>query len=191
VIALDSDYLQHGSRVGLGSRKVLALCLDCQSPISRQSIRCRRCAGKFKKRKNNLLHRALVSLPTKDCVPWEGSLNEDGYGNVSIHYNGECRAHRCVYVEVFGPIPEGLELDHGCRNRACVNPEHLEPVLHVENVRRGSRAEQQKSETHCKNGHEYTEENTGRRKTGHRYCRTCHRANSKKSWLKKKNLLEA
>jgi hypothetical protein len=75
---------------------------------------------------------------------------------------------------VVGEIPEGLELDHLCRNTLCVNPDHLEPVTHAENIQRGHAA--RGPVTHCRRRHEMTAENSyfdGR--TGKRYCRSCQR----------------
>ena len=78
-------------------------------------------------------------------------------------------AHRQSYVFVVGEIPDGLELDHLCRNPPCCNPEHLEPVTHAENMARYAR-----TNTHCGNGHEWTEENTYMFR-GKRQCRGCNR----------------
>lgn len=71
------------------------------------------------------------------CWRWTGFVSDDGYGRISRHYGESC-AHRYFYRELVGPIPPGMELDHLCRNRGCVNPAHLEPVTHQENVRRGA-----------------------------------------------------
>lgn len=81
-------------------------------------------------------------------------------------------AHRVAYEEIMGPVPEGLELDHLCRTRSCVNPSHLEPVTHRENMNRGDVATRRK--THCPKGHPYDEENTGIY-NGYRNCRACAR----------------
>jgi hypothetical protein len=73
------------------------------------------------------------------CWIWLGHINSGGYGTTSRQSNGvrrRLKAHRAFYEEARGPIPDGMQLDHLCGNRACVNPDHLEPVSGVENVRR-------------------------------------------------------
>lgn len=82
-------------------------------------------------------------------------------------------AHRVAYELLIGPIPEGLDIDHLCRNRSCVNPAHLEPVTRGENVRRGARG---RLVTHCPQGHAYDEPNTYVDPQGLRHCRACRRA---------------
>src|SRR5699024_1617461 len=84
-------------------------------------------------------------------------------------------AHRVSYETFAGPIPEGLDLDHLCRNRSCVNPEHLEPVTRSENLRRSPLMARGQDKTHCPHGHEYSPENTRITKAGARACRTCER----------------
>lgn len=76
---------------------------------------------------------------TTRCFIWSGKLNNKGYGKVVLDARMQY-AHRAMYEQEVGPIPEGLEIDHRCRNRACVNPSHLEPVLHPVNQRRGKNA---------------------------------------------------
>lgn len=103
------------------------------------------------------------------CWLWTGPLTELGYARVTI--NGHrTYAHRHAYQLLVGPIPEGLELDHVCRNRACVNPAHLEPVTHQENAARGLMG---RLKTHCPQGHALVPGNLA--KDRHRKCLTCKR----------------
>lgn len=86
------------------------------------------------------------------CWEWTASLLTGGYGQ----YRSRC-AHRVAWELLVGPIPPGMELDHLCRNRRCVNPDHLEPVTHLVNVQRGARNGHERAKTHCPAGHPYAE----------------------------------
>ncbi len=110
-----------------------------------------------------------------DCWTWKLTPRADGYGRT--HWRGRSRqAHCAVYEMLVGPIPEGRELDHLCRNRICVNPAHLEPVTHRVNCLRGeSPAAHNARKTHCKRGHSFNEANTYFARDGSRHCRICHR----------------
>ena len=81
--------------------------------------------------------------------------------------------HRWAYIDAHGSIPEGLQIDHLCRNRACINVDHLEAVTQFVNKSRGEAGKHNKDKTHCPHGHEYTEENTWRNHRGWRWCRAC------------------
>lgn len=109
------------------------------------------------------------------CWIWSGPCDSDGYGKVT--WSGRFRrAHRVAYELSIGPIPEGLQLDHLCRDPGCVNPAHLEPVTHQENMRRGLHGG---LTTHCPAGHPYDETNTYRPPgTNQQRCRTCLREHS-------------
>lgn len=104
-----------------------------------------------------------------------------------MRVNGKKRGvHRVVYELEYGPIPEGRELDHLCRNRACVNPKHLEIVSHRENCLRGvAPAAQNARKTHCKYGHPLSGGNLHMRKDGGRMCLACQERRSLKCWQRK------
>ena len=100
---------------------------------------------------------------TGDCWVWTGARTGANYG--VTRWEGSLQGvHRVIYMTLVGPIPAGLHLDHLCRNTGCVNPDHLEPVTVKENNRRGILAQVNRDraakQTHCKQGHEYTPENT-------------------------------
>lgn len=111
------------------------------------------------------------------CWEWHGDLQTDGYGRIWL--NGKTRyVHRVLYEEFRGPIPDGVQIDHLCRNRCCANPRHMELVTSGENTLRGEGLTAQNArKTHCVNGHEFSEENTRRYGPDGRYrmCRACQR----------------
>jgi len=109
------------------------------------------------------------------CWEWQGATTT-GYGRFHIaHGHPLMLAHRYSYTTLVGPVPDGLDLDHLCRNRRCVRPDHLEPVTHRENLLRSplTWAARRSAQTHCVHGHEFTPENTFRQHHGTRGCRTC------------------
>lgn len=133
---------------------------------------------------------ALVQVNLGECWLWLGSKSKDGYGQFILSARrGEKRIriapYRFIWEHINGPMPEGLEPDHTCNNRQCVNPEHIEPVTHAENQRRSYQrgrkrihvdfAGGRKRGTHCPKGHEYTDSNTYYTPHGSVYCRECNR----------------
>jgi hypothetical protein len=127
-----------------------------------------------------LLTRVLVQ---DGCWEWTGWHNTKGYARVQIDGDHQ-GVHRVIYELVIGPIPAGMTLDHLCRNTACVNPWHLEPVSLSENVRR-----QHAARTHCKRGHAFTPENTRHRPQG-RVCITCQNAWAREKRARLKTTIE-
>jgi len=110
---------------------------------------------------------------SNNCWEWISAKTEAGYGE--FYYKGKpVYAHRLSYELLIGEIPDGLHIDHLCRNRGCVNPEHLEPVKQGENLRRGEHVNQNKFKTHCVHGHEFNEKNTMiRRRPNRKPSREC------------------
>ena len=111
-----------------------------------------------------------------DCWTWTGGTT-NGYGRFSPSKDApQYGAHRWAWEHLVGPISDGMQIDHLCRNTLCVNPDHLEVVPPRVNILRAyglARANSEK--THCPQGHEYTAENTLVLQGGGRSCRTCMR----------------
>jgi hypothetical protein len=110
------------------------------------------------------------------CWLWTGFIWRSGYGCFWQEDGASTRAHRFAYEHFVGPIPDGLVLDHLCRVRHCVNPDHLEPVTERENILRGeSSAAESARRTHCVHGHPFSGDNLRIATSGQRVCRTCER----------------
>lgn len=121
------------------------------------------------------IERASIPEPNSGCILWLAGTSYSGYGILRIA-GKQYRAHRVAYELAHGPVPDGLVLDHLCRVRSCINPDHLEPVTQLVNVQRGA-----KNVKFCKSGHEFTPENTLVRTRGdgtqtlRRTCLACKR----------------
>lgn len=122
------------------------------------------------------------------CWIWTAAKNRRGQGQFGVgsQTDGTRRlevAYRWAYEATVGPVPDGLELDHLCRTPSCVRPDHLEPVTHQENMRRGRYG----AATHCPHGHPYDEANTYRNpNSGNRLCRACGREAALRYYRRKK-----
>lgn len=110
-----------------------------------------------------------AELDGNGCFVWTASKTYEGYGRIGVDGKNKL-AHRVAYSEVVGDIPDGLTVDHLCRNKSCINPMHMEIVTLKENIQR--RPQWQSLKTHCKSGHEFTVINTYKY-NGFRYCKQC------------------
>jgi hypothetical protein len=130
---------------------------------------------------------------TGDCWTWQSAKNRKGYGEFFLSHNKvrkKIYAHRYAYELLVDPIPDGLVIDHLCRNPSCVRPSHLEPVTTRENVLRGtSPSAKNVDKTHCPQGHPYDEANTEYPMPGERRCITCRRA-ERRSYMARRRAQE-
>lgn len=113
------------------------------------------------------------------CWIWHGTIASNGYGRFWIQ-GRFVQAHRWSYAAAGGLLPPSLVLDHLCRTRLCVRPDHLEPVTYRENAQRGAKG---RMVTVCASGHDYTPENTYIKPNGCRDCRTCRRNRKRKGYI--------
>lgn len=117
---------------------------------------------------------------TGTCWLWTDKPDSNGYGVIVLEDGRNYKVHRVVYELCVVPIPKGLEIDHLCRNRICVNPEHMEPVTTRVNIMRGNGIMAKEArQTHCKYGHPFDATNTIIHYTGGRSCLECHRTASR------------
>lgn len=116
----------------------------------------------------------LKYIITNECWLWRASKLESGYGLFTDESGKTVTAHRWSYQHFKGVIPQGLIIDHICRNPSCVNPKHLQAITQSNNIKRSLLVKARSARTHCKHGHAFTPENTryvkGQRG---RRCATC------------------
>ena len=117
----------------------------------------------------------IERIPESGCWIWRGSLCKYGYGRMEINHK-KLMVHRVVYEMSRGPIPDGLQLDHLCRVRCCINPDHLEVVTSQQNTLRGkSPAALNAKKTHCPHGHLLDRIAKGYSSKFRRICSTCNK----------------
>lgn len=137
-----------------------------------------------------------VVILDDDCWEWIGG-KAGAYGGFYVGGGAKNRirayAHRWAYEKLVGPIPEGLEIDHVCLNKLCVNPDHLEAVTHSENQlrMRATTYTMPDMGPTCRAGHPRNAENTGVNKAGYRFCRPCARDAQRRHKERRKSMQNA
>lgn len=134
-----------------------------------------------------------------ECWPWTASRDGDGYGRFQVPTatgQRHTRAHRWIFEQIHGPVPDGMVIMHVCDHPWCVNPNHLRLGTPLDNnddkVAKGRHARlwgtplKRSRQTHCKHGHEFTPENTKVNDRGHRTCRTCLATNARRHYWRNK-----
>lgn len=124
--------------------------------------------------------KASVLMTASGCWDWQRKRDRHGYGHIKVG-GRDILAHRASYEAFVAEIPAGLTIDHLCKNTACVNPLHLEPVTNRENILRSDGIAARSARlTSCHRGHPFDEQNTYRDARGSRHCRACNRIRSLK-----------
>lgn len=114
----------------------------------------------------------IMPCPITGCWLWSAYVGKNGYGYVNFNRTPTL-AHRLVKSIIDGPLADGMECDHLCRVRSCVNPAHIEEVTSAENTRRGDAGKRNREKTHCNRGHLLSGENLYLYSRGARGCREC------------------
>lgn len=133
-----------------------------------------------------------VRVVASGCHEWAGTIDKYGYGQFGTggRTGQKVGAHRWAYRHYKGPIPEGFQIDHLCRNRKCVNPEHMEAVTPRENVMRSSNpASVNARRTHCVNGHPLFGDNIYPNTSRQRVCKICKKATSDRNYRKRQEAI--
>ncbi len=174
--------------------------LTPQRPWNARLRRSHTPTGVYQRKPKPLMDRFMRFVspePNTGCWLWIGASNSTGYGFIAYRGNAY-GAHRMSHELYKGPIPDGFEIDHLCRVKSCVNPDHLEAVLPRVNLLRSTVQEVnrrlQLAKTHCPHGHPYSGDNLVIAKVKHtrsgtqRICRTCRNACQRKYSRAKKCL---
>lgn len=160
------------------------ICLNCgkKFPVAPSRAGQKYCSASCWKDPSGRIDKSHPS----GCWQWTGhTATTKGYGKIK-RLGKVTGAHRHIYNLYKGAIPDGLELDHLCRNPSCVNPDHLEPVTKQENILRAPTVIAARTASHCRNGHEWNAKNTYIAKKGSRICRACQCEAQRKSQAKRK-----